>query len=279
MCAYKLCRVEFKYWGMQAKIERFIHDIALRKTMVRAHRQAWTWQDEWFNLTMDDIRELERQTQEALAKKMASATTTTSEGGLEQQQLQQEAKTSGGVIPSSLVPASPEIGGQETVDSKGQPVAAASVQGAPSWPMSCISESSSEDDEFFDCQDFRSGQAGGALSPTMVRWSSMELVPQGEEADELDPAEKVPDERIEVRVTHKLYFLPFLMISNFYLIPRNGTASFRLVTCSGSGLIKGGRPASWSALSCGPVEVAGLNLLAAPVDRIRRRCNRIRPAP
>jgi len=27
MCAYKLCRVEFRYWGMQGKIERFIHDI------------------------------------------------------------------------------------------------------------------------------------------------------------------------------------------------------------------------------------------------------------
>jgi membrane-associated phosphatidylinositol transfer protein len=26
MCAYKLCRVEFRYWGMQGKIERFIHD-------------------------------------------------------------------------------------------------------------------------------------------------------------------------------------------------------------------------------------------------------------
>lgn len=26
MCAYKLCRVEFKYWGMQSKIEKFIHD-------------------------------------------------------------------------------------------------------------------------------------------------------------------------------------------------------------------------------------------------------------
>lgn len=26
MCAYKLCRVEFKYWGMQNKIEKFIHD-------------------------------------------------------------------------------------------------------------------------------------------------------------------------------------------------------------------------------------------------------------
>jgi len=27
MCAYKLCRVEFHYWGMQSKIEKFIHDI------------------------------------------------------------------------------------------------------------------------------------------------------------------------------------------------------------------------------------------------------------
>lgn len=27
MCAYKLCRVEFRYWGMQTKIEKFIHDI------------------------------------------------------------------------------------------------------------------------------------------------------------------------------------------------------------------------------------------------------------
>ena len=27
MCAYKLCKVEFRYWGMQGKIERFIHDI------------------------------------------------------------------------------------------------------------------------------------------------------------------------------------------------------------------------------------------------------------
>ena len=38
--------------------------------MLRAHRQAWTWQDEWVNLTMEDVREIERQTQAALAKKM-----------------------------------------------------------------------------------------------------------------------------------------------------------------------------------------------------------------
>ncbi|XP_039751202.1 protein retinal degeneration B isoform X2 [Pararge aegeria] len=44
---------------------------ALRKTMLRAHRQAWAWQDEWHGLTMEDIREIERQTQLALQKKMA----------------------------------------------------------------------------------------------------------------------------------------------------------------------------------------------------------------
>ncbi|XP_034182349.2 retinal degeneration B isoform X1 [Osmia lignaria lignaria] len=73
MCAYKLCRVEFRYWGVQTKLEKFIHDIALRKTMVRAHRQAWAWQDEWNGLTMEDIREIERQTQLALQRRMANA--------------------------------------------------------------------------------------------------------------------------------------------------------------------------------------------------------------
>ncbi|XP_055296893.1 protein retinal degeneration B isoform X2 [Sitodiplosis mosellana] len=70
MCAYKLCRVEFRYWGMQTKLEKFIHDIALRKTMVTAHRQAWAWQDEWHGLTMENIREFERETQLLLQRKM-----------------------------------------------------------------------------------------------------------------------------------------------------------------------------------------------------------------
>ncbi|XP_046827595.1 protein retinal degeneration B isoform X1 [Vespa crabro] len=73
MCAYKLCRVEFRYWGMQTKLEKFIHDMALRKVMARAHRQAWAWQDEWYGLTMEDIREIERQTQLALQQKMGLA--------------------------------------------------------------------------------------------------------------------------------------------------------------------------------------------------------------
>lgn len=33
MCAYKLCKVEFRYWGMQSKIEQFIHDVGERGAM------------------------------------------------------------------------------------------------------------------------------------------------------------------------------------------------------------------------------------------------------
>ena len=41
--------------------------------MVRAHKQAWVWQDEWWALTIEDIRQIELETQEALAAKMAQA--------------------------------------------------------------------------------------------------------------------------------------------------------------------------------------------------------------
>lgn len=39
--------------------------------MVRAHRQAWCWQDEWFGLSMENIRELEKEAQLMLSRKMA----------------------------------------------------------------------------------------------------------------------------------------------------------------------------------------------------------------
>lgn len=39
--------------------------------MVKAHQQAWAWQDEWVDLTMDDIRRIEFETQEYLRRRMA----------------------------------------------------------------------------------------------------------------------------------------------------------------------------------------------------------------
>lgn len=40
--------------------------------MLMGHRQAWVWQDEWYGLTINDIRELEKETQRMLAKKMGN---------------------------------------------------------------------------------------------------------------------------------------------------------------------------------------------------------------
>ena len=77
MCVLFCClvvQVEFRYWGLQSKVERFIHDYGLRRVMLRAHRQAWAWQDEWEGLTMSDIRRLERETQLILKRKLGRAT-------------------------------------------------------------------------------------------------------------------------------------------------------------------------------------------------------------
>ena len=52
---------------MQTRVERFIAEI-IRRTMLRAHRQAWCWQDEWLGLQIEDIRRLERETQSALQR-------------------------------------------------------------------------------------------------------------------------------------------------------------------------------------------------------------------
>lgn len=42
MCAYKLCKVEFRYWGMQAKIEQFIHDVGEHPATAGSVYQAGT---------------------------------------------------------------------------------------------------------------------------------------------------------------------------------------------------------------------------------------------
>ncbi|CAL4067402.1 unnamed protein product [Meganyctiphanes norvegica] len=98
MSAYKLCKVEFKYWGMQTKIENFIHDIALRKTMLRAHRQAWAWMDEWWGLTIEDIRAIEAATQAQLKKKYGDGEEEEEEEEPEAAETSEDADLSGGAL-------------------------------------------------------------------------------------------------------------------------------------------------------------------------------------
>ncbi|XP_029024534.1 membrane-associated phosphatidylinositol transfer protein 2-like isoform X1 [Betta splendens] len=201
MCAYKLCKVEFRYWGMQSKIERFIHDVGLRKVMVRAHRQAWCWQDEWYGLTMEDIRQLELETQLALAKKMAQYSLS-EEGGAEASAGQDReqgadaggaaAEAAGGGRGGDSLETRGELTKQWSTSSKssnrsskrgGSP----SHQSISEWRMQSIARDSedSTDDEFFDAhEDFSDNEE--MFPKEITKWSSNDLMDKIEtaEADE-----------------------------------------------------------------------------------------------
>lgn len=51
--------------------------------MLRAHRQAWAWQDEWVGLTIEDIRRLERETQLILQRKLGRVSSAAGEEEVE----------------------------------------------------------------------------------------------------------------------------------------------------------------------------------------------------
>ncbi|KAG9342571.1 hypothetical protein JZ751_015994, partial [Albula glossodonta] len=152
MCAYKLCKVEFRYWGMQSKIERFIHDVGLRKVMVRAHRQAWCWQDEWYGLTMEDIRQLELETQLMLAQKMAQfscAEEATEASAAATPDKAQEAKEAISSIEAEELPG----GGADTLNTRAELTKQCpSRHSISEWRMQSIARDSddSTDEEFFD---------------------------------------------------------------------------------------------------------------------------------
>ncbi|KAL0965742.1 hypothetical protein UPYG_G00285120 [Umbra pygmaea] len=65
MCAYKLVTVKFKWWGLQTKVENFIHKQE-KRIFTNFHRQLFCWIDNWVELTMADIRRMEEETKKEL---------------------------------------------------------------------------------------------------------------------------------------------------------------------------------------------------------------------
>ncbi|XP_072206870.1 membrane-associated phosphatidylinositol transfer protein 2 isoform X5 [Excalfactoria chinensis] len=190
MCAYKLCKVEFRYWGMQSKIERFIHDVGLRKVMVRAHRQAWCWQDEWYGLTIEDIRQLEKEAQLMLAQKMAQfcGENDSEQHGVKDAPGEKDAEA------DAVSPVDPEdaSGNSETASgrsltkqwSTSSKSSRSSKRGAsPSrhsiseWRMQSIARDSddSSDDEFFDAHEDLSDNEE-MFPKEITKWSSNDLM-------------------------------------------------------------------------------------------------------
>ncbi|XP_027434906.2 membrane-associated phosphatidylinositol transfer protein 1 isoform X2 [Zalophus californianus] len=190
MCAYKLCKVEFRYWGMQAKIEQFIHDVGLRRVMLRAHRQAWCWQDEWTELSMADIRALEEETARMLAQRMAKCNSG-SEGpeaqapgkpSVEARAAASHAGTPDGSEAPSGPDASPDasFGKQWSSSSRSsyssQHGGGVSPQSLSEWRMQNIardSENSSEE-EFFDAHGF--SDSDEVFPKEMTKWNSNDFI-------------------------------------------------------------------------------------------------------
>ncbi|KAK3727144.1 hypothetical protein QZH41_004444 [Actinostola sp. cb2023] len=61
MTCYKLYDVEFKWWGLQTKVESAIMG-GVKNLLRNFHRQLFCWLDKWYGMTMEDIREIEEQT-------------------------------------------------------------------------------------------------------------------------------------------------------------------------------------------------------------------------
>uniref|UniRef100_A0A6M2DJ22 Putative phosphatidylinositol transfer protein n=1 Tax=Xenopsylla cheopis TaxID=163159 RepID=A0A6M2DJ22_XENCH len=62
MCCYKLVKVSFEVWGLQTRVEEFVHK-CIRETLLLGHRQAFTWIDEWYNMSVEDVYRFEEQMQ------------------------------------------------------------------------------------------------------------------------------------------------------------------------------------------------------------------------
>jgi len=67
MTCYKLVTCEFKWFGLQGRLESFIQK-SERRLFTTFHRQLFCWMDQWYGLTMDEIREIEDKTKEELDK-------------------------------------------------------------------------------------------------------------------------------------------------------------------------------------------------------------------
>ena len=67
MTAYKLVTMEFKWLGLQNKVEKYGLE-AERRLFTNFHRQLFCTIDKWIELNMNDIRELEAKTQAELEK-------------------------------------------------------------------------------------------------------------------------------------------------------------------------------------------------------------------
>jgi len=71
MCCYKLVTIEFKWWGLQSKVESYTQKLEQR-IFLNFHRQVFCSMDKWVDMNMDDIRKMEEETKKELEAQIKS---------------------------------------------------------------------------------------------------------------------------------------------------------------------------------------------------------------
>jgi len=69
MCCYKLVTVEFKMFPIQGKVEKFLQTFE-RDLFFKFHRQVYCWLDDWFGMSLEDVRNFEAKIKQDLDNKL-----------------------------------------------------------------------------------------------------------------------------------------------------------------------------------------------------------------
>ncbi|CAN8077357.1 unnamed protein product [Agarophyton chilense] len=87
MTCYKVVKLRFKVFGLQSKAEQWGHLYGIRNPFLQYHRKIFCWIDEWYGMSIADIRAIEDKTAE-ITKQILEASRT-------QQKPQTERKSHG----------------------------------------------------------------------------------------------------------------------------------------------------------------------------------------
>ncbi|XP_052003227.1 cytoplasmic phosphatidylinositol transfer protein 1-like [Xyrauchen texanus] len=71
MCSYKRVTCSFEVYGLQGRTEEFVHR-NIRDVLLVGHRQAVAWIDEWHGMTLEEVREYEKNLQDETNSKLKS---------------------------------------------------------------------------------------------------------------------------------------------------------------------------------------------------------------
>lgn len=69
ICCYKLVFVEFKVFGLQTRSENYLINM-YKQLFTIFHRQIFCWMDKWSHLSLQEVRKIEEDLAEILAKKI-----------------------------------------------------------------------------------------------------------------------------------------------------------------------------------------------------------------